>query len=147
MSDNNAQMLQDIVQVARDSQTFYQDVAKETTDARLRDVFDRMAAAKGELIGSLNGSIVRLGEAPPEGGTVAGSLRKAYADVRATFSSEDNRIYVGQLEETEDRVLEHFEEALQKTDSPDVRSALSVHLPKVRACHDEMRNLKRVMDA
>lgn len=147
MSDNNAQLLQDIVQVARDSQSFYQDVAKETTDPRLRDVYSRMAAAKGELIGSLNSSIVRLGEAPPDGGTVAGSLRKAYADVRATFSSDDNKIYVGQLEETEDRVLEHFEEAMRKTDSPEVRSALGVHLPKVRACHDEMRNLKQAMNA
>lgn len=144
---SNAQLLHDLVQVCRDSQSFYQDVAKETSDSQLRGMFTRMAAAKGELIHDLSGNLVRMGEAPPESGTVAGSLRKAYADVRAAFSKQDNKIYVGQLEETEDRVLEHFEDALAKTDSPEVRRILSTHLPRVRACHDEMRNLKLAMHA
>lgn len=147
MSTNNASLLQDLVQVSRDSQNFYQDAAKETNDHHLRDVFTRMAAAKGELIHALSGNLVSMGEQPKEGGTIAGSLRKAYADVRATFSKDDDKIYVGQLEETEDRVLEHFEDALAKTDSAQVRSVLTTHLPRVRACHDEMRNLKHAMGA
>lgn len=147
MTDKNAQLLNDIVQVARDSQSFYEDAAKDTTDPRLRDVYGRMAVTKSELIHSLSGSIVRLGDTPPDGGTIAGSLRKAYADVRAAFTKDDDAVYVAQLEETEDRVLEHFEDAMKKTDSPEVRSALAVHLPKVRACHDEMRSLKRTMNA
>jgi uncharacterized protein (TIGR02284 family) len=144
---NNTHLLNDLVQVTRDSKSFYEDAAKETTDARLRDVFNRMAAAKAGLISALSGKVVALGETPAESGTVAGSLRKAYADVRAVFSKDDNKIYVGQLEETEDRILEHFEEALAKTDSVEVRGVLADHLPKVRACHDEMRDLKKAMGA
>lgn len=144
---DNANLLNDLVQVTRDSKEFYEDVAKETSDARLRDVFTRMAGAKAGLIGALSAKVINLGETPADGGTFAGSLRKAYADVRATFSSNDDKVYVGQLEETEDRILEHFEDALSKTDSPEVRAALAQHLPKVRACHDEMRDLKKAMDA
>lgn len=144
---NNAEILNDLVQVTRDSKTFYEDVARETENPRLRDVFSRMAMAKSSLIGALSGKLVSLGETPPDGGTVGGSLRKAYADIRATFSSNDDKIYVAQLEETEDRVLEEFEDALAKTDSVDVRSVLTEHLPKVRACHEEMRNLKHAMGA
>jgi uncharacterized protein (TIGR02284 family) len=144
---DNANLLQDLVQVTRDSKTFYEDAARETGDAKLRDVFTRMASAKGGLIGALSSELVNMGENAPEGGTVAGSLRKAYADVRASLSKDDNKIYVGQLEETEDRVLEHFEDALAKTDSAEIRGVLTEHLPKVRACHEEMRNLKHAMGA
>lgn len=144
---DNANLLQDLVQVSRDSKTFYEDAAKETGNARLRDVFTRMASAKGGLISALSTKLTTMGESAPDGGTVAGTLRKAYADVRAALSKNDDKIYVGQLEETEDRVLEHFEEALAKTDSADVRGVLTEHLPKVRACHDEMRNLKHSMGA
>lgn len=143
----NTHLLHDLVQVTRDSKVFYEDASKHTTDARLRDVFNRMASAKSGLIGALSTKLVSMGEAPPDGGTVAGTLRKAYADVRASLGSNENKVYVGQLEETEDRVLEHFEDALAKTDSADVRAVLTEHLPKVRACHEEMRNLKHAMDA
>lgn len=143
MADNR--LLDELVQVSRDSKTFYEDAAKETKDAHLRDVFNRMASAKAELIDALSTKLVRMGETAPTDGTVAGSLRKAYADVRAALSKNDDKIYVGQLEATEDRVLEHFEDALAKTESPEVRNILSAQMPKVRACHDEMRNLKRTM--
>lgn len=143
----NTDLLNDLVQVTRDGKSFYEDVARETTDARLRGIFERMAAAKAGLIAALSGKVAALGETPAESGTLAGSLRKAFADIRATFSSDDAKVYVAQLEEAEDRILEHFNDALQKTDSPDVRAVLSEHLPKVRACHDEMRALKRAMAA
>lgn len=142
---DNTHLLQDLVQVTRDSQSFYHDAAKETNDPRLRDVFNRMATAKSGLINALSGTLVSLGETPASSGTVAGNLRKAYADARAVFSKDDDKIYVGQLEETEDRILEHFEDALAKTDSANVKTVLTEHLPKVRACHDEMRSLKQGM--
>ena len=144
---DNTDLLQDLVQVTRDSKAFYEDAARETDDARLRDVFNRMASAKDGLIAALSNKLVSLGETPATDGTMAGDFRKAYADVRTAFSKDDSKIYVSQLEETEDRVLEHFEDALVKTDSTDVRGVLSEHLPKVRACHDEMRNLKQSMNA
>jgi uncharacterized protein (TIGR02284 family) len=144
---DNAHLLNDLVQVTRDSKTFYEDVARDTTDPQLRGIFERMAAAKSGLIAALSGKVAALGEQPAESGTLSGTLRKAYADVRATFSSNDAKVYVAQLEQTEDRILEHFQDALNKTDSVDVRAVLSEHLPRVRACHDEMRTLKRAMAA
>ena len=50
-------------------------------------------------------------------------------------------------EQAEDRLLKHFEEALNEAEDPSVRSLLQSHFPQVRACHDEMRDLKRKLDA
>jgi uncharacterized protein (TIGR02284 family) len=74
-------------------------------------------------------------------------MRKMYADMKASFSKNDDAIYVAQLEEAEDRLLEHFNASLQKLDDVRMREAVSAQLPQVRACHDEMRALKRRLAA
>jgi uncharacterized protein (TIGR02284 family) len=147
MITKNVDILQDLVQIARDSKSFYDSAMKEIKNPIVQKVFERMSQAKGALIAALSETIIASGETPQIGGTVAGSLRQAYADVLAAFSRNDEAVYAAQLEETEDRLLQHFDEALSKTDSMAVRAALKEQLPKVHACHDEMKRLKSSLAA
>lgn len=142
MSDQNVKTLQDLVQIATDSARFYDEARKELRNPALHDLFGRMAQAKRDLIQALGIRLTLAGEEVPDGGTIAGSLRKAYADIRASLSSNEEAIYVGQLEQTEDRLLAHFTEALETLDDQKMRETVLAQLPKVRACHDEMRNHK-----
>lgn len=57
---------------------------------------------------------------------------------------DEGAAYVAELEDTEDRILHAFEDAMEDAD-PDLRAALAVEMPKVRACHDRMRDLKHSM--
>ena len=52
------------------------------------------------------------------------------------------KTYTAQLEETEDRLLKHYERAITEVESPAVREILTAQLPKLRRCHDEMKRLK-----
>lgn len=140
---DNAQLLQEIVQVARDGADFYDAAALEVSDAQLRQSFERSAEAKRALIAALSGRLEMMGAESPQTGTVRGALRKAYADLRASISRDDARVYVAQLEEVEDRLLALVEQAVAGTDNTEIRSQLQAHLPGVRACHDEMRRLKQ----
>lgn len=138
----NASTLQDLVQIARDSLEFYTEAAKEVKDIGLKATFSRMAVAKRELIESLSTKLVAQNEDVPTGGTVVGKMRQLYADVRASMSSNEEKIYVAQLEETEDRLLEHYEAAVKDVEDPIIVAMLQAHLTRVRACHGEMRSLK-----
>ncbi|HET7844078.1 MAG TPA: PA2169 family four-helix-bundle protein [Xanthomonadales bacterium] len=140
---DNAHLLSDIVQAARDGAEFYDAAAGEVSSPQLRDTFVRMAEAKRTLIAALSGRLQMMGAEPPQTGTVRGALRKAYADLRAVLARRDEQVYVAQLEEAEDRLLAQFEDAVAKTDNPEIRSQLQAHLPNVRACHDELRRLKQ----
>jgi uncharacterized protein (TIGR02284 family) len=142
-----ANVLSDIVQVARDGADFYDAATREVKSPQLREVFARMAQRKRELIGALAGRIRSEGEKVPDSGTFAGSIRKVYADVRAGLSSNEDKIYVGQLEEAEDRLLHEVEDAIKDSDEPELRAILQQHLPSIRACHDEMRGLKQAWAA
>jgi uncharacterized protein (TIGR02284 family) len=140
--NHNANVLQELVQLARDGALFYNDAAKEVTDPTLVALFNRMALAKRDLISALGGRLEMIGEETPLNGTFGGALRKTYTEALAMLTSKDGKIYVGQLEQSEDRLLEHFEQAIAESDNDEIRSQLQAHLPAVRACHDEMRRMK-----
>jgi len=54
---------------------------------------------------------------------------------------------VARLEESEDRLLSAFENAAAASQSADVREIVLRHLPRVRMCHDQMRNLRTLLAA
>ena len=87
------------------------------------------------------------GEKVPEGGTVFGALRKLYADVRASMGSDAEAVYVAQLEQTEDRILEAFRKELTMSENAEVRRIAERHYPEVKRAHDEMRELKHRLAA
>lgn len=141
--ENYAHTVQDIVRIANDGADFYRDAMEKTDNPTLRNVFSRMLSHKQTIAGALRSKLkIEAADAPKEG-TVAGSLRKAYTDLRAKLGNSQDKVYVAQLEETEDRLLKHFEQALKEIQDPSVKSLLQTHAPQVRACHDEMSELKK----
>ncbi|MDP3977870.1 MAG: PA2169 family four-helix-bundle protein [Pseudomonas sp.] len=140
MTDKTAQ-LNELIEITRDGQQFYQHAHDEVKDVRLQVLFRDMAQSKTELIRALSVKVATNQETPASGGTFIGKLRQVYADTKASLTSDKEATYVAQLEEAEDRILHAFEDALESAE-PDVRALLMAEMPKVRANHDRMRALK-----
>lgn len=135
------EQLNELIAIIRDGQRFYEHAHDEIKDDRLQALFRDMAQAKHQVIQALSVKVAASHEEPTSSGTLVGKLRQAYADARATLSSNEESTYVAQLENAEDRILEAFEDAME-TAQPDVRALLAVEMPKMRACHQRMRELK-----
>jgi uncharacterized protein (TIGR02284 family) len=134
--------LNELIEITRDGERFYQHAIEEVKDTRLQSLFRDMAQAKTEVIQALAVKVAANHEQPAQGGTALGKLREVYADTRATLAKDEKGAYIAQLEAAEDRIVHAFEDALESAE-PDVRALLSVEMPKVRACHDRMRSLKQ----
>lgn len=143
MTDKTKQ-LNELIEITRDGQRFYQHAHDEVKDVRLQVLFRDMSQSKSELIRALSVKVTANQEVPAAGGTFIGKLRQVYADTKATLVSDEEATYVSQLEEAEDRILHAFEDALE-TAEPDVQALLAAEMPKVRANHDRMRTLKQSM--
>ena len=63
------------------------------------------------------------------------------------MSKHGDEKYISQLEETEDRILHAFQDALTSSDRAEVRQIAQNYLPDVRRMHDEMRALKQQVKA
>lgn len=137
--------LNDLIAISRDGQEFYQEAATKVEDAELVALFQRMAAAKTKIVAELSQVVQAVGGTPDKDGTLVGSMRQAYANVRAGLGDK-KYAFVAELEDSEDRLLKAFDETVADTDTPaNARDAAARLLPEVRACHDVMRNRKLAM--
>lgn len=139
--------LNDLIEVLNDGVSFYEDASTSVDNPTYKSLFTRMASTKRSIAADLKAQVALHGEKPAEGGTVAGSFRKGYTDLRASMSKNPDEKYVSSLEETEDRILHAFQDALTSSDRAEVRQIAQNYLPDVRRMHDEMRALKHQLKA
>jgi uncharacterized protein (TIGR02284 family) len=141
MSDKTSE-LNELIEITRDGKVFYEHARDEVNDVELKALFTDMAQAKTEVINALQGKVLANNDKPATGGTLMGKARQVYADTKAALSSDEGATYIAELEEAEDRILHAFEDAMDGHE-PDLRPELATQMPKVRACHDRMRDLKK----
>lgn len=140
--NNSSKILNDIISVTRDGKDFYEHAATKVDDSELMTLFARMATVKGQIVSGLSAEIKAMGDKPAEKGTMAGDMSQMYGDLRAMLGNKDYA-YVAKLEDSEDRLLKAFDEAIADKDTPaTTRDILGRFLPEVRSCHDVMRSRK-----
>jgi len=139
--------LKDLIELLNDGEKFYSEAATKVKIPAYANLFQRMAQQKQAIASDLSARLASHGETAPEGGTLLGSMRKFYADVRASMSSDAESIYVAQLEQTEDRILEAFRDELTQSEDMELRRIAERHYPDLKRTHDEMRDLKRRLAA
>jgi uncharacterized protein (TIGR02284 family) len=136
--------LNDMIEVLNDGRKFYAEAAVEVVRSDLKSLFDRMARTKQAIAGDLRTAVVANGADPAEGGSFAGALRTAYAEVRTKLSSHKDYEYVVQLEQFEDRILDAFTNAVSASGDPAVRTIAERYMPEVTRDHNEMKTLKQI---
>lgn len=137
--------LNDLIAIARDGQEFYQDASTRIDDVELKSLFTRIAGTKAKIIAELGTAVQAVGGDPDDSGTMRGSMREMYARMRAALGDKEYS-YVAELEESEDRLLHAFEDAVKDEKTPPAaRDVVTRLMPEVRACHDLMRARKHAM--
>ncbi|MDQ3204935.1 MAG: PA2169 family four-helix-bundle protein [Pseudomonadota bacterium] len=140
-----AHTLNDLLAITRDGQAFYEEAAQKVDDTELRALFTRIGAVKAQLATELSGAVAAAGGTPDTDGTMRGNMQKMYGTVRAKLGDKEYS-YVAELEESEDRLLEAFDDAIKDDDTPmEARTVLTRLMPDVRQCHDTMRARKLAM--
>jgi len=142
MMKNNLTTLRELVEVLNDGKAFYEEAATHVQRPELRQLFGRMARTKNAIAGALNSRIEARGSCAPADGTLTGTLRKAYGEIRARLSGSPDDEYIDQLEVFEDRIMNVFREAAGESDDAEVRALASKYMPDVTRDHSEMSALK-----
>lgn len=143
MSSKTAR-LNELIEVTRDGERFYRHAAEQVREPSLQILFGEMAEVKSQVIQALAMQVAAHQEQPAQGGTLTGTLREAYADTRANFSRDQAATYVAQLDLAEERILQAFEDAVEDADN-EMLAVLNAELPRLRASHARMHELKRSM--
>jgi len=144
IKNTDTSTLNDMIEVLNDGKAFYEEASIEVKRADLKTLFVRMARTKQAIANDLRTAVMANGGEPAEGGSFAGKVRIAYAEVSTKLSSHKDEEYVTQLEEFEDRIMCAFKNAASTSDDQALRTIANRYMPEVMRDHNEMKTLKQV---
>ncbi len=143
MATNEISAIRDLIKVLNDGVEFYTDARVELRGSGYESIFQEMIDVRQAALVRLQPLLYSREGEVETGQTLSGTLRKTYADVLAKLKSSKSQAYIVQLEELEDRTLEHIRIAMRDVSSVDFSTALNHIYSSLQHCHNRMRALKR----
>jgi uncharacterized protein (TIGR02284 family) len=106
-------------------------------DPRIKTMLIELAAERDDVVTRLKEEVRGLGGVPEDRGTVVGSAHRLYTEVKNALAPNDRHAVIEEIQRSEERVREKFQELLQQDTAlpPAVREVVERQFEQVRrAC-------------
>lgn len=144
---HDIKVLNSLIETTLDSADGYREAAEKTEVASHRDMFQRWAADRRQVVTDLQGQVRTLGGKPDEDGSILGATHRVFLKVRDSISKGDDSV-VDEVERGEDFIKAKFEDAMEDQElSASVRDVVVKAYSSVKTGHDQARDLKRAVHA
>lgn len=144
---HDIKVLNSLIETTLDSADGYREAAEKTEVASHRDMFQRWATDRRQVVTALQGQVRTLGGKPDEDGSILGATHRVFLKVRDSISKGDDSV-VDEVERGEDFIKAKFEDAMEDKElSASVRDVVVKAYSSVKAGHDQARDLKRAVHA
>ena len=140
--DDVVEVLNDVLESARDGEYGFQSCADHADSAELKSIFLRHLQQCAAAAQELEREIRRFGGEPASGGTVAGAVHRGWVSVKAALSSRDDKAVLEECERGEDAAVARYRKALNAALPADVRALLERQAQGAKRNHDEVRALR-----
>jgi uncharacterized protein (TIGR02284 family) len=134
--------LNDLLEISRDGEQGFRTCAEGVQTPNLKAQLQTEARRCGEGATELEAKIRNLGGEPAQGGSVSGSIHRAWTNIKSTITGMSEHAVLAECERGEDAAKAAYEAALQKSLPADVRTLVERQYQGVKANHDRVRNLR-----
>ncbi len=132
-----------LIETLKDGQEGFRQAAEAVKDAELKSLFNEFAIERSRFAGELQEQIRDLGESDPEdSSSVAGSMHRAWINLKAAVTSGDDHAILAECERGEDSAVSEYKKAMDADLSSPLRETVSRQYNKVKLAHDRVRNLR-----
>jgi uncharacterized protein (TIGR02284 family) len=135
-------MLNGLIDISRDGMEGFKTCADDVNDASLRMYFQNRAQGCLEAVRDLSVEVRKYGGDPDTSGSAAGALHRAWVDIKAAISNNDNAAVLEECERGESAALIAYENALREEMPGDLRALLEKQYEGARRNHDRIRQLR-----
>jgi uncharacterized protein (TIGR02284 family) len=144
---HDIKVLNALIETTLDSAEGYREAAEKTEVSSHRDMFQRWATDRRQVVTDLQGQVRALGGKPDEDGSILGATHRVFLKVRDSITKGDDSV-VDEVERGEDFIKAKYEDALEDEElSASVRDVVVRAYSSVKAGHDQARDLKRAVHA
>jgi len=135
-------MLNDLLQITRDGEQGFQTCAEGVQSRHLKSALEAAARHCAEGAAELEAKVRNLGGEPARGGSIGGSMHRAWTNVKSVITGMNEHAVLSECERGEDAAMAAYEAALKKSLPTDVRTLVERQYQGVKANHESVRNLR-----
>ena len=141
-NDEIISTLNDLIETSKDGEHGFNTCAEDVKDMQLNQLFTAAAQRCAEGAKELQEQVRLLGGDPDEHSSVAGTLHRAWVDIKAAITGKDEQAVLEECERGEDVAKKTYEKALAKGLPDNIRSIVQRHYQGVVENHDRVRDLR-----
>jgi len=146
-SSHDISTLNSLIATTIDSADGYEQAAKEAQGNQFGALFTSRATERREIASHLQRQVENLGGNAEDDGTVLAGAHRIFLNLKATVTGHDDKAIINEVEAGEDHIKDKFEDALADRElSASVKSLIEQCYAKVKAGHDEVRDIKHSME-
>jgi uncharacterized protein (TIGR02284 family) len=141
-NDDVIETLNDLLEISRDGEQGFRTCAEGVRGPNLKALFEAAARRCAEGAAELEAKVRSLGGEPAQGGSIGGSMHRAWTNIKSTITGMSEHAVLAECERGEDAAKAAYEAVLQKNLPADVRTLVERQYQGVKANHDRVRNLR-----
>ncbi|WP_010297522.1 PA2169 family four-helix-bundle protein [Candidatus Odyssella thessalonicensis] len=142
MTADSVSVLNQLIQITRDSEEGFRTAAANVKDAFLKTTFLEKAETCRNAILDLQDKVREMHGVPEESGTVLGALHRGWVTIKGTLTGKDDLALLNECERGEDVIKETYEKALESGLSEQIRPLVQQQYEGVKKDHDLVKNLR-----
>ena len=135
-------VLNGLIEISRDGAEGFRTCAEDVHDAALKLYFRNRAESCEKAIHELNTEVRRYGGDPDSGGTLTGTLHRAWVNIKTAIISQDNLIVLEECERGEAAAVGAYENALREELPGELRALIDTQLDGAKRNHDCVRQMR-----
>jgi uncharacterized protein (TIGR02284 family) len=135
-------VLNGLIDISRDGAAGFRTCADDTDDTTLKMYFQNRAQSCDEGVRVLSAEVRRYGGDPDKSGSPAGALHRAWVDLKAMLTDNDNVAVLEECERGEAAALMAYENALREELPGELRAILDHQFEGAKRNHDRVRQLR-----
>ncbi|MEO8103910.1 MAG: PA2169 family four-helix-bundle protein [Betaproteobacteria bacterium] len=141
-NDEIIDTLNTLIETSRDGENGFTACAEDAEDAALRAYFTICATRCRESVHTLAELVKHYGGSPEPSGSVLAPLNRAWLDLRAALSANNDLAVLEECERAEDMALGAYQQAVNKNLPVDVLPVVMLQLNGVQENHDRVRTMR-----
>jgi len=133
-----------LIETLKDGQRGFKEAAEAVKDPQLKTLFSEYSLQRSRFAGELQSQAIGLGESKPEdSSSVAGSMHRAWINLKSAVTSGDDHAILAECERGEDSALKEYGDATEKEElSSPIREIVSRQYSEVKTAHDRIKQLR-----
>lgn len=132
-----------VIEVLHDGERGFKSLSEHLKEPRLKTYFAEEGTHRAQFAAELEAALSTISDKQEkEGGTVAGTLHRKWAEVKGSLGGSDHTL-LETAEQGEDAAKKAYSEALQTDELPaSIRAILQKQQPHIIASHDKVRGFR-----